>query len=228
MKSLRCLVVPVMLFLTACASGPEVQKAPQGFVALDRFIPGLVMEIRYHGSDNFVGRPIDGYEAPRCYLTRQAAEALKAVQDTLSCLNLSLKVFDGYRPQRAVDHFARWARDLADTAMKASYYPTVQKQHLFRDGYIAARSGHSRGSAVDVTIVDSTSGEAWDMGTSFDFFGPLSHTLCDRITPEQQRRRLFLQGIMARHGFEGLAEEWWHFKLRDEPYPDTYFDFPLN
>jgi D-alanyl-D-alanine dipeptidase len=201
-----------------------------GFVEIREAVPGVVVDLRYLGDDNFVGAPVDGYAAERCYLTAEAAQALGRVQHELAHLGLGLKVFDAYRPQRAVDHFMRWAEDLDDTAMKSRYYPDVAKAHLFRDGYIAAKSGHSRGSTVDLTIValDGGAPVELDMGTPWDFFGPRSWPSSREVTPQQRANRMLLQALMIKHGFRPLAEEWWHFTLEDEPYPDTYFDFVVE
>ncbi len=203
---------------------------PDGFVDIQRAVPGVVVDLRYFSEDNFVGQPIDGYQSDTCYVTRQAADALAAVQADLAAFGLSLKVFDAYRPQRAVDHFVRWAEDLDDTKMKAAYYPGVAKAHLFRDGYIAARSGHSRGSTVDLTLVSLDSGQPveLDMGTGWDFFGPESWPSSTAVTPQQRANRMLLQLLMVKHGFKPLAEEWWHFTLVDEPFPETYFDFVVE
>ena len=202
------------------------EDRPAGFVDLAEAVPGIVVDLRYLGENNFVGTPIEGYEAGNCYISKEAALALASVQEELAAFGLGLKVFDAYRPQRAVDHFIRWAEDLDDTKMKPAFYPRVSKQHLFRDGYIAARSGHSRGSTVDLTIV-SEDGEL-DMGTPFDFFGSESHGASLAVTPQQRANRALLRSVMTKHGFRPLAEEWWHFTLDDEPYPGTYFDFPVR
>jgi D-alanyl-D-alanine dipeptidase len=201
---------------------------PEDFVALRSVIPDLQVELRYLGSNNFTGRPIAGYEADVAYVTRPAALALRDVQHDLAADGLGLKVFDAYRPQRAVDDFMRWAADLDDIAMKATYYPKVDKQELIPSGYIAEHSGHSRGSTVDVTLVHLSDRRELDMGGSFDYFDPLSWPSSTSVTTAQHRNRMKLRGVMLRHGFQPLAEEWWHFTLRDEPYPDTYFDFPVR
>lgn len=200
---------------------------PSGFVDLKKTVPSLVIELRYYDINNFVGQRIDGYEAPVCYVSTSAAHALKAVQAELLSFGLGLKVFDAYRPQRAVNHFVRWAKDLNDTKMKEYYYPNVQKSELFEQGYIAAHSGHSRGSTVDVTLIDLETGKELDMGTGFDFFSPISWPTSMAVTVQQRANRLLLRSIMLRHGFRPLQEEWWHFTLENEPYPTTYFDFPV-
>lgn len=200
---------------------------PLGFVDLKKTDSSLVIELRYYDKNNFIGQRIDGYEAPVCYVSTSAAESLKAVQLELLSFGLGLKVFDAYRPQRAVNHFVRWAKDLNDTKMKEIYYPDVQKSDLFEKGYIAEHSGHSRGSTVDVTLIDLETGKELDMGTGFDFFSPISWPTSMAVTVQQRTNRLLLRSIMLRHGFRPLQEEWWHFTLENEPYPTTYFDFPV-
>ncbi len=200
----------------------------KGFVDIENIIPDIELDIRYYGKDNFVGERIDGYEAARCFITTEAALALKEVQDALKSFGLGLKVFDAYRPQSAVNHFVRWAKDLDDIKMKHKYYPDVQKKYLFRDGYIAAKSGHSRGSSVDVTIISLDNLQELDMGTHWDFFGPLSWPENLSLTSEQRAHRMLLQSLMLHHGFRALKEEWWHFSLQFEPFPKTYFDFRVK
>ncbi|WP_432735352.1 M15 family metallopeptidase [Maridesulfovibrio sp. FT414] len=203
-------------------------ELPSGFSYLDEVVSGGVYDVRYFGSNNFVGKRIDGYGVARIILTKPAAAALAAVQQDLAPFGLGLKFFDGYRPQRAVLHFVRWAENLNDTRMKNRFYPDVQKKNLFRDGYIAARSGHSRGSTIDLTIVSLDTGAELDMGTPFDYFGPRSWP-DNRDMPVQARcNRALLRQAMLRNGFRPLKEEWWHFTLRDEPFPETYFDFPVE
>jgi D-alanyl-D-alanine dipeptidase len=216
----------------SAATGVSTTEAaplrPRDFVALDSIIPDLRVELRYLGSNNFTGRPVAGYEADVAYLTEPAARALQEVQQELAADGLGLKVFDAYRPQRAVDAFMRWAADPDDVAMKSAYYPNVDKRDLIPKGYIAERSGHSRGSTVDLTLVRLSDGRELDMGGTFDYFDPLSWPSSTRVTVAQHRNRMRLREVMMRHGFVPLKEEWWHFTLRDEPYPDTYFDFPVR
>jgi len=221
-------VLPSLLLLLLLAAPARAAGLPEGFRHLEDVVPGVVLDVRYFTSHNFLGVPVDGYEAPRVILTEQAARALVGVQATLGRFGLGLKVFDGYRPQRAVDHFVRWAEDLDDTRMKAEFYPDVDKANLFRDGYIAARSGHSRGSTVDLTIIDLATGQELDMGTPFDFFGPPSWPESQAMPARVRANRALLQGVMVSHGFRPLTEEWWHFNLENEPFPDTYFDFPVR
>ena len=224
------LLLASIILLSACAGKKEISAIGNndGFVDVKEFIPSVQLDIRYYTTDNFVGSRIDGYDAPKCFLTREAAVALKKVQEELARNGQSLKIFDCYRPQRAVDHFVRWAKDLSNQEMKSKYYPSVDKENLFRDGYIAARSGHSRGSTLDLTIVDLESNRELDMGTDFDFFDPLSHTVNSRIRKSQQDNRIALKSVMERNGFKNLEEEWWHFTLKSEPYPDKYFDFRVQ
>ena len=200
-------------------------QLPEGFVHANEVIPDLDVELRYFSAHNFVGDTIDGYKANTLIITLQAAKALKLVQNELQNQNLCLKVYDGYRPQRAVNHFIRWAKDLNDTLNKQEFYPKVQKQYLFRDGYIAAQSGHSRGSTVDLTIIDGNSNETLDMGSPYDFFGEPSWVEYQNITELQKHNRQLLQTIMLKHGFRNYPQEWWHFTLNGEPFPETYFDF---
>jgi D-alanyl-D-alanine dipeptidase len=209
------------------AQAALAQQRPAAFVDAAATVPGLVVDMRYAGSHNFVGRPIDGYQAPRCLLTQAAAAALADVARDLAARGLHLKVFDCYRPTRAVANFVHWAHDLNDVAGKAEFYPDVDKRTLFRDGYIAARSGHSRGSTLDLTLAQA-SGRELDMGTPFDFFSPKSWTADPSISAEAHANRALLATAMRRRGFRGYAKEWWHFTLSREPFPDTYFDFPVR
>lgn len=222
-----CLLV---LILQGCAYGAATESIsrPADFVNLQKFIPTVVVDVRYAGSDNFVGEPIRGYLKEKIYLSKLAATALARVQAELAEVGLGLKVFDGYRPQRAVNHFVSWAEDLQDTRMQSRYYPSVPKANLFRDGYIAARSGHSRGSTVDLTLIHRDTGVELDMGSSWDYFDPVSWPDSSAVTGQQYANRMRLREVMHRHGFNPLATEWWHFTLREEPYPDQYFDFVIG
>jgi D-alanyl-D-alanine dipeptidase len=227
-------IISLILFLLAGIStvinlaSEEDNVIPEGFVYIDELIPDAILEVRYYSTDNFVGNRVDGYLAPKAILTVDAAEALVAVADELRLKGLLLKIFDGYRPQQAVDHFIRWADDEEDQRMKNKYYPEVDKKDLFRLGYIARRSGHSRGSTIDLTLVDIDSGEELDMGGSFDYFGDLSHHETDLITEEQLQNRTILREIMEKHGFLAYSEEWWHYTLENEPYLEIYYDFPVR
>lgn len=199
------------------------------FVLVTDVIPDAILEIRYYSTYNFVGARIDGYEQPVALLTRPAAEALRLVSDDLKANGYRLKIYDAYRPQQAVDHFVRWAEDLTDDAMKPIFYPQVDKRDLFTQGFIAKKSGHSRGSTVDLTLVDEHTGRDVDMGGSFDYFGELSHPeYREGLTQVQQDNRMMLREAMMKRGFKPLSTEWWHFTLMQEPYPKQYFDFPVT
>ena len=203
-------------------------QVPEEFVELQAFIPGIQVELRYFSENNFVGSVVDGYHAERVFMTREAAGALAKVQAEVAAFGLGLKVFDAYRPQQAVDHFVRWAQDLDDTKMKAVFYPAVAKDILFSEGYISARSGHTRGSTIDLTLVDGDTGEELDMGSPWDFFDPVSWPSNLNLTAQARANRSLLAAAMTKHGFRAIRTEWWHFMLADEPFPDTYFDFPIK
>ena len=199
-----------------------------GFVSVSDVIPDALLDVRYYTTYNFVGERIDGYEQPVVLMTKEAAAALALVNRDMRAQGLRLVIYDAYRPQRAVDHFVRWAEDVSDTRMKAIFYPEVDEADLFERGFIAKRSGHSRGSTVDLTLLDEKSGMLLDMGGPFDFFGELSHPDFAGVTTEQHANRMLLRDAMVTHGFRTLSTEWWHFTLVNEPYPDTYFDFPVR
>ncbi len=205
---------------------------PSGFVYLREVVPGIIVDLRYLGTNNFMGKRIDGYEVDKCIITKQAAAALAKVQSDLGRFGFGLKIFDAYRPQRAVDHFLRWSKDPSDNAKKNTFYPDVEKKELIPKGYIAKKSGHSRGSAVDVTIVElakeGLSPRELDMGSPFDLFGPVSHSENPDLKLQQRLNRLLLRTVMEKHGFQHLPEEWWHFWLQNEPFPKIYFDFPVR
>ena len=201
---------------------------PSGFTVLAEYIPSVVQEIRYYSTYNFVGDRIDGYEEPCAIVTKEAARALKGVSNELAALGYRLKIFDAYRPVSAVKHFIFWGIEDQDIRMKPYFYPDLEKQELFVKGYIASRSSHSRGSTVDLTLLDMKTGMEVDMGSPFDFFGDISHPDYEGITRRQYENRMLLRDAMLRNGFEPLDCEWWHFTLKDEPYPDTYFEFPVS
>ena len=225
--TMQAAIAFLLLLLTSCSA--LAQAMPAEFIDAATVVDGLVVDMRYFGADNFVGTRIDGYEAPRCLLTRRAALALTAAQRDLARRGLGLKVLDCYRPTRAVAHFARWARDLADVARKVDYYPDVDKRGLFRLGYIAERSGHSRGSTVDITLVRRAGSESDpDMGTPFDFFSPRSWPGDISVGKTARGNRALLAAALARTGFQAYNKEWWHFTLRNEPFPASYFDFPVR
>ena len=203
-------------------------KKPNDFVYLESWDSTVQQEIRYYGANNFIGRPIEGYHQPRCILTKAAAKALLKANQQLLKRNLQLKVYDCYRPQQAVRDFFRWSQNSADQRMKQAYYPRVDKTQLLKQNYIAFLSGHSRGSTVDLTLVDRHTNQVLDMGTPFDFLDPLSHPSSDLISSTQVRNRHWLSSTMQSVGFKPLATEWWHFTLKHEPYPYTYFNFPVE
>jgi D-alanyl-D-alanine dipeptidase len=207
----------------ACASAAT---EPPALVDAAALAPGLVLDLRYATADNFVGMRIDGYDAPRCLLTEPAARALAAVQEDLAADGLGLVAFDCYRPQRAVDSFVRWSRAPEDPARAALHHPRVPKRELFARGYIAERSGHSRGSTVDVGLVRAA--VPLDCGTAFDFFDPRSGDEANDLSEPARANRARLRAAMERRGFRPYAPEWWHFTLAHEPYPDTYFDVPVR
>ena len=199
-----------------------------GFVLLGNFVPHIVQEIRYYSTYNFIGDRIDGYEEPCALLTREAARALKAVASEMIVQGYRLKIFDAYRPACAVRHFVLWGIEDQDIRMKPYFYPDLQKHELFSKGYVAKQSSHSRGSTVDLTLLDMSTGKELDMGSPFDLFSPISHPDCRDITEEQYENRMCLQRAMVRGGFIPMDCEWWHFTLKNEPYPDTYFEFPVS
>ena len=206
----------------------KVTMNPSQFTLLADFVPGIVQEIRYYSTYNFIGDRIDGYEEPCAILTKEAARALKAVSNQMNVQGYRLKIFDAYRPASAVKHFVLWGIEDTDIRMKPYFYPDLQKQELFAKGYIAKESSHSRGSTVDLTLLDMESGKELDMGSPFDRFGEVSHPDFRGITQEQYDNRMILRHAMLRGGFEPIDCEWWHFTLKEEPYPDTYFDFPVS
>ena len=201
---------------------------PSGFVLLADFVPQIVQEIRYYSSYNFIGDRIDGYEEPCALLTVEAARALKAASNELIVQGYRLKIFDAYRPVCAVRHFVLWGIEDQAVRMKPYFYPELEKQELFSKGYIAKLSSHSRGSTVDLTLLDMRTGKEADMGGPFDLFSEVSHPDYGGITPEQYENRMLLQHAMIRNGFKPIDCEWWHFTLEEEPYPDTYFEFPVS
>ena len=204
---------------------------PSGFVYLTDVVPTIVQDIRYAKTENFIGTPIDGYINPIAITTKEAAIALNHAQTDLRRFGTSLKVFDAYRPQRAVDHFVRWAKDLKDVRKQAEYYPQIAKQDLFREDYIASKSGHSRGSTLDVTLVSFDAkglAQELDMGTHFDYFDPRSWPEYSELTVMQRANRMLLQTVMEKHGFKPYPKEWWHFTLKQEPYHNTYFNFNVE
>lgn len=247
-RALR-LAAPVVAAGFAAVAFAEL---PEGFVYLRHVDPTILQEMRYAESHNFTGRPVPGYEAAECILTREAAEALRGVQDRLRDMFLTLKVYDCYRPERAVHAFVAWSEVAGDTQTKAEFYPDADKSRLFEQGWIARRSRHSRGSTVDLTIVplppprqrayepgeplspcDAPAGARFpdnslDFGTGYDCFSPKSYTADTSVGGDAQANRAMLVELMAEAGFRNYRREWWHFELIDEPFPDTAFDFPVS
>lgn len=195
---------------------------------LDTRTTGIVVELRYASTHNFIGKRIDGYHQNILIVTQPTAKALYAIQKEATKKGYGLKLFDGYRPQKAVDHFVRWATDRNDTLKKHEYYPRVPKDSLFALGYIAKKSGHTRGSTVDLTLIDLKTGKEVDMGSPYDFFGTISHPFYKDISAEAYQHRMVLRNLMIAHGFIPYANEWWHFTLKAEPYPNTYFNFNIE
>ena len=206
----------------------NITQNPSGFVLLADYVPDIIQEIRYHSSYNFIGERIDGYEEPCALLTKEAARALKSVSKEMLVQGYRLKVFDAYRPVCAVKHFVMWGLEDTDIRMKEYFYPDLVKQELFSKGYVASRSSHSRGSTIDLTLLDMKTGKDLDMGSPFDMFSEVSHPDYKGITEEQYSNRMILRNVMLRNGFAPIDCEWWHFTLKDEPYPDTYFEFPVS
>ena len=206
----------------------RVTMDPSDFVVLADYVPQIVQEIRYYSTYNFIGDRIDGYEEPCALLTKEAARALKAVSNEMIVRGYRLKVFDAYRPACAVRQFVLWGIEDQDIRMKPYFYPDLEKQELFVKGYIASRSSHSRGSTVDLTLLDMQTGKEVDMGSPFDLFSEVSHPDNRDITPDQYENRMALQQVMVRNGFTPIDCEWWHFTLAEEPFPDTYFEFPVS
>ena len=225
-------IVLSLLVLSAC----RTNRIPNRFVLVTDVIPDAMLDIRYYCTYNFIGDRIPGYEHPVAILTRQAADSLKVVSDELLAKGYRIKIFDCYRPQKAVDYFMKWAEDTLDIRMKQFFYPELNKSVLVPQEYVARKSSHTRGSTVDLTLFDMSSGKDVDMGCTFDYFGVASHPdvipgqdigLIPPITEEQYANRMILRDAMLSHGFKPYDCEWWHFTLADEPFPDTYFDFDL-
>ncbi len=231
-------VIGILIFFTIFNNKKNIEKNDttiidkasdsSDFVLLSEAVPDAILEIRYYSTYNFVGDRINGYEEPCALLTKEAATALKKASDEVVSKGYRLKIYDAYRPQKAVTHFMNWAKDVSDTRMKKYFYPELDKSVLFDQGYIAEKSGHSRGGTVDLTLFDMNTEKELDMGGTFDYFGELSHPDYKQITAEQYENRMILRDAMLANGFKPLDEEWWHFTLKDEPFPDTYFTFPVS
>jgi D-alanyl-D-alanine dipeptidase len=216
------------LFQSCSQESKHQEDAKQNFVYIHENNPDIVLDVRYFSEDNFMGTRVDGYHQAVILVSKQAAHVLSEVQKKLSQQGLGLKIFDAYRPQKAVDHFARWAKDPADILTKRKYYPDLPKGRLFELGYIAEKSGHTRGSTLDLTVVDLKTGAELDMGSPWDFFGEISHHDSPLVNEEATANRNLLRDVMIKHGFEPYAGEWWHYTLADEPFPETYFDFDVE
>ena len=225
---MRYFKILICCFVVFGFTNQKSSTLPDGFVYAKNVIADINVELRYFSSNNFVGDTIDGYLSNKLILSKPAAKALFNVQDELQQMGYCIKVFDAYRPQRAVNHFIRWARKLDDTINKQQFYPNIEKRNLFKEEYIASRSGHSRGSTVDLTIIDGNTEEELDMGSAYDFFGQQSWVNYEGISEKQKANRQLLQNVMLKHGFRNYSKEWWHFTLRGEPFPKTYFDFPIE
>lgn len=218
----------ILLFFISFHISFHSQKLAEGFVYLDDIDASIKSELRYFSNNNFIGKPIDGYNNNCVIVTLETAKKLEEIQKILIKKNLSLKIFDAYRPQQAVNHFVKWAKVLNDTLMKKEYYPKIPKSQLFNLGYIASKSGHTRGSTVDLTIIDLKTGKELNMGSPYDFFGEQSHPFFNDISKKQKENRFYLRKIMLANGFRPYDNEWWHFTLNNEPFPKTYFNFPIE
>lgn len=229
--TIKCFAIFLLLAFMPLGNGlaqTETTALPEGFVYLADIAPEILQEVRYHGSNNFTGAPVAGYLEPVIILTHDAALALKNAGEACQNMGYALKVFDAYRPQSAVNYFINWAKQPETNISKSAFYPNINKTQLFKLGYLATKSGHSRGSTVDLTLVDLVTGQELDMGTPFDFLDPRSHFTAQSLTNEQIFNRALLRTIMINNGFKPYDKEWWHFTLQNEPYPKTYFDFAVK
>ena len=217
-----------LYFTPLCICNAVSPTDSSGFVVLTDIVPDAIMEIRYYTLYNFIGDRVRGYEEPVALVTKETAYALREVQKEIAPLGYTIKVFDAYRPQMAVDHFVEWARNLNDVRMKNYFYPEENKANLLAHGYIASRTGHSRGSTVDLTLYDLRNQCDVDMGGTFDYFGYRSHPDYPNITEQQKKNRQLLRSVMLKHGFRGIDTEWWHYTLNNEPYPNQYFNFTVK
>ncbi|MEG1642007.1 MAG: M15 family metallopeptidase [Synergistaceae bacterium] len=228
-KVFLLLLILVCLSITTPAfSEIKTSTNSEGFVKISDIIPEVIQEIRYFSTYNFVGARIDGYNAPIAYMTKEGVTALRKASEDFKRQGYVIKIYDAYRPQQGVNHFKRWAKDLSDTKMKSTFYPNIDKTKLFKLGFIASRSGHSRGSTIDMTLVNIKTGKEIDMGGVFDFFGEISHHDTKQITAKQKANRKILKDTMTKYGFRPYSNEWWHYTLNNEPYEETYFDFPVE
>lgn len=242
MKKISLMALVITLIATSCKQRDAIKVTPEEdtsqFVMITDVIPDAILEIRYYSTYNFIGERIPGYEAPIAIFTRQAADSLKVVSDELKDLGYRLKIFDAYRPQKAVDRFMEWAEDMNDTLMKQYFYPELEKTRIIPEDYVCRKSGHTRGSTVDLTLFDTKLEKEVDMGCTYDYFGEMSHpdvlpgqqagAYPSVLTDQQYENRMILRRAMLAHGFKPLESEWWHFTLENEPFPDTYFTFPIR
>lgn len=213
------------LFLVSLA----MAKIPSGFVSLIDICPDLNIQMSYATAENFTGEVVNGYKARKAYLAQAPAEALCKVQADAHKLGLKLKIYDSYRPVKAVSFFQDWAlKPETNPHIKAMYYPHHTRLELFEAGYIAKQSSHSRGSAVDLTLIDAKTNQNLDMGSAFDYFDDLSHTDSPKATEAQRKNRMILKDLMEKRGFKNFSQEWWHYSFKPEPYPDQYFDFDVE
>jgi len=225
---MKRIVLLILIFNFANTTISQNNSLPEGFMYVKHLIPDIRIDLRYAGNHNFIGRPLPGYNQAEIILTKQAAEALKKVQLELEDQGYCLKIFDAYRPQKAVNYFMEWAKKPEDTLAKEEFYPDIDKRNLFELGYIATKSGHSRGSTVDLTLIDANTLKEVDMGGTYDFFGEVSHLNTSQINEEQKKNRTFLKSVMSKYGFRSYSEEWWHYTLRAEPFRNTFFDFDVE
>jgi len=225
---MRKLFILIFLLLSIASYAQQKNNLPKGFVYLTDFIPHIAVDMKYFTNHNFVGRPIDGYKSNKIILTERATLAIQKIEKELNKEGLGLNVFDAYRPQIAVNHFKRWAKDIKDTLMRQEFYPRVDKRDLFKKGFIASKSGHSRGSTIDLTIIDLKTKKELDMGVAFDFFGEESGHDYTKLSNTQKQNRIKLKKIMEKYGFRAYSKEWWHYTYNDEPFKDKYFDFHIK
>ena len=220
---MRIFIIIILIFYSTSFNN----NLEAGFVYLKDIDDSIVVNLKYYSSENFTGQFVEGYHSNNAILTKESALALSNAQDDFNKLGYSLILYDAYRPQRAVDFFVQWSKNLNDTINKRIYYPNIKKSELFEFGYIAYKSGHSRGSTVDVSLIEISTNKLLDMGTIFDYFGIESHTFFDDISEKQKSNRLILYEIMSNNGFKNYSKEWWHFTLKNEPY-QKYFDFLIK
>lgn len=225
---MKKLLFLIFLIVNSISYGQQKNCLPKEFVYLTDYIPHIAVDLKYYTPHNFVGRPIDGYKSNKVILTKTATIAVQKVEEELNKEGLGLKVFDAYRPQTAVNHFKRWAKDINDTLMRQEFYPRVDKRDLFKKGFIASKSGHSRGSTIDLTIINLKTKQELDMGVAFDFFGEESGHGYTKLTTTQKQNRIKLKKIMEKYGFRAYSKEWWHYTLNNEPFKDKYFDFKIK